>query len=217
MPEFWRLLLDIFYWRRCSGCGQKIENGLLCARCRKALRHVRFLPPVNYSCPDLESICLLFDYNGGIKDTLHDTKFRCKKSLLPYLAEEARLTLGAYDAHTLPGMVACPIPTDRERYLERGYDIPTEIFRKLLQEQGFTWQELLRRVKKTKPQYGLNPWERRRNVDGCFVAATVAGKRDILLLDDIFTTGATMEEAARTLHRQGAGRVFALAFAGGAD
>ena len=77
------------------------------------------------------------------------------------------------------------------------------------------WQpQVLARIKATAPQYGLAPDKRRSNVRGCFaVQGDVRGAK-ILLVDDILTTGATLDEAAKTLKQAGAKSVYALTLCG---
>ena len=74
---------------------------------------------------------------------------------------------------------------------------------------------ILKRVRGTAPQKSLAPEERKRNIGGAFLVGRqerkrLAGKR-VLLIDDIYTTGSTMDEAARTLRRAGAEKVYYLA------
>jgi predicted amidophosphoribosyltransferase len=77
---------------------------------------------------------------------------------------------------------------------------------------------MLQRVRATRPQYGLSAAERRQNIAGAFALSVgispdmVQGRR-ILLLDDIFTTGATLSACAKVLKQAGAGRVTALVLA----
>ncbi|MHC1717396.1 MAG: ComF family protein [Acidaminococcaceae bacterium] len=119
--------------------------------------------------------------------------------------------------HLPENIVVVPIPTDRKRVVERGYDVPHDIFRRWSQQQGFVWSEALARIRSTKPQYGLDRSERRKNVRGCFNTIRDIRGKSILLVDDIFTSGATTEEAAYILRKQGASHIWAMAFAGGAD
>src|SRR5574344_627464 len=106
---------------------------------------------------------------------------------------------------------------DAGRRRARGFDLPEVIFKQALIKQGFTWQELLRRTRPTEPLFSLNPGARSLCLEDCFeVLGDVRGKK-IILTDDIFTTGATMQEAARTLKAAGAGGITAVTFAGALD
>lgn len=106
-----------------------------------------------------------------------------------------------------------PVPLHAKRLKARGFN------QALLLARGFTDKlidfELLTRERHTVPQVGLNPKERRDNVKGAFAVSrpeTVQGK-NILLIDDLFTTGATAKECARVLRGAGAARVEVLTVA----
>ena len=74
---------------------------------------------------------------------------------------------------------------------------------------------MLRRIRETPPQTQLNEEERRRNVRGAFALApgrSLEGKK-VLLVDDVYTSGATVNECSRTLKRSGAERVYVVTLA----
>ena len=108
-----------------------------------------------------------------------------------------------------------PLPLARERYLERGYN-QVEIFTKALAlycgwPHATTW---LQRAKNTPTQVGLSFEERKENMTYAFSAEVglISGKR-ILLMDDVMTTGASMNSAAKELKIAGAKSVYALSIA----
>lgn len=106
------------------------------------------------------------------------------------------------------------IPTDPGRLRQRGFDLPTALFSERAKDFGGVWKQTLCRTRKTLPMYGLSPEERRRNLQDCFaVTGNVRGK-SIVLVDDIFTTGATFSAAAAVLKEAGAETVKGLAFCG---
>lgn len=113
-----------------------------------------------------------------------------------------------------------PVPITRNKKLLRGYnqaDLIAEYFSK---HTGIPYDgEVLERTRETRAMKGLTPDERRRNIAGNFAlkdTVDVTGLK-CLVLDDIYTTGATMDEIARTLKQGGASRVDFLSFASGAD
>ncbi|MBR4908275.1 MAG: ComF family protein [Acidaminococcaceae bacterium] len=106
------------------------------------------------------------------------------------------------------------IPTDPGRLRQRGFDLPTVLFSERAKYFGGIWKQTLCRTRKTLPMYGLSAEERRRNLQDCFaVTGNVRGK-SIVLVDDIFTTGATFSAAAAVLKEAGAETVKGLAFCG---
>jgi competence protein ComFC len=110
------------------------------------------------------------------------------------------------------------IPLGIRRRRARGYDQAQLLAKRLAQELVLPYQETLVRRRETKAQSRLSREERLRNVQGCFSlhssSVAVQGK-EILLVDDVLTTGATMTEASRVLLAAGAMAVFSLTLARG--
>jgi len=153
----------------------------------------------------------LYDPEGPVGQAIKRLKFNSQMPYLPllqsWLKQPDCLELVA-DADLL-----LPVPLHPRRLKARGFN------QALLLAQVFTdrplGREVLIRERFTLPQVGLNPKERRDNVRGAFAVpqtAAVKGKK-ILLIDDLYTTGATARECARVLSRAGAARVEVLTVA----
>ncbi len=227
LQETGRLGAEIFFPRSCHVCGTEIDEGVFCPACRQGLWAGR----ENFPGKPLASVKMLFVYDQGVKTAIRKIKFESDRYLAESLAEEAALALSRWPLlgaglepktgmHVQTGRYAqtelllCGIPTDAERRRKRGFDLPELLFKRPAEAGGLRWQTVLERCRPTKPLYALSPTQRRLNLAGCFrVCGDVCGKT-IILADDIFTTGATMKEAALTLKRAGARCVGGLAFAG---
>lgn len=111
-----------------------------------------------------------------------------------------------------------PVPLHRIRFWGRRFNQAGELAKTISRETGLpVAHEALRRVKATKSQVGLTAAERDRNLSGAFrpspdAKETVRGRR-IVLIDDVMTTGSTLDSAANVLRRAGAAEVDALVFA----
>jgi ComF family protein len=112
-----------------------------------------------------------------------------------------------------PVAVECAtfVPPDRDRVLRRGHHPAEVLARDLARRWGLDAEELLRRTRRVRPQRGLARAERRRNVSGAFEAR--APPRSVLVVDDVYTTGATANAAAAALRAAGANRVEVVTFA----
>ena len=246
-----RLLKELVFPRRCAVCGDGIEAGYVCEKCRKNYLLQKQLPCAAreeflagqaepLATDVLQSIFLLYKYDGVYMQALHEVKFNGNGSLLPFLREEAEAALPGAKLRWLQqfDVVTC-VPTSPERLQKRGFDVPQEIFGALLdQRSNCVYSDavlervrstaplfelssncvysdaVLERVRSTAPLFELKPEQRRQELAGCFALRkhfSVRGKR-ILLCDDIFTTGSTLTEAARVLLQAEARSVSALAF-----
>jgi ComF family protein len=154
-------------------------------------------------------------YEGPLRQAIHQLKYRGKLQLRKPLLD---LAMAHFDDH-FPDSVfdaIIPVPLHRERLMQREFNQAT-MFAKGLARHLHTpvVERWLVRVRSTRPQVELSGSERRQNVRRAFMvtpAAALEGKR-VLVVDDVFTTGATLGEIARTLKVAGAMQVdvFALA------
>lgn len=198
----------MFFVQSCSVCNAETESGVFCPVCRRSELLLEAMPGLL----NLDSAVMGYKYSGALKEMLHKLKFEGESKFLQPLAEEVVFLAQAYGESCFDMVVS--VPTDAARRRQRGFDIPESIFAGALAVKG-TWQpQVLARIKATAPQYGLTPDKRRSNVRGCFkVQGDVRGTK-ILLVDDILTTGATLDEAAKTLKQAGAKSVYALTLCG---
>ncbi len=194
---------------RCGRCALPVaprtrapERRLRCASCRRR-------PP-----PQARAVAGA-SYEGIVRDLVLALKFGGDRlAALPLSALVVAALREATDrpAARASGVVA--VPLSRVRRLKRGFDQAEAIARAVARGVGLPFvRGALARVRETRPQSGLPTKDaRRENVRGAFLARGVAGAR-IVLVDDVMTTGATAEAAARALRSAGAVEVI-LAVAG---
>jgi ComF family protein len=146
-------------------------------------------------------------YDETVRRIVAAWKERGLRRLAPWAADVLVEVVGRPDAQVLTF-----VPPDRDRRLRRGHH-PAEAF---ATELALRWalpvDALLARTRAARPQRGLDHAERRRNVRGAFRALGRA-PRSIVLVDDVYTTGATAAAAATALRRGGANRVDVVTFA----
>jgi ComF family protein len=173
-----------------------------CGRCRRGLT-------------PYEAGASLGPFEGGLRTLVHELKYRGRRRVAARLAE---LFVGDDAVRSLltPGAVLVPVPLHPLRRRERGFNQSELLACELARRSGLAVAETaLVRRKDTAPQTGLSAADRRRNVAGAFAVrrrAAVAGRR-VVLVDDVFTTGATALACARALHDAGAGAVRVLTVA----
>ncbi len=142
-------------------------------------------------------------------------KFADRADLAPWMA---KMMAVAAKELMVDRPVVIPTPLHRFRLLQRRYNQAAELARPMAASAGLTYLPLaLQRVRSTKRQVGLSASERQRNVQGAFRVPVewrpeIEG-RPVLLVDDVHTTGATLNACARALKRAGALHVDAITFA----
>lgn len=141
------------------------------------------------------------EFSSTIRKAIHNFKYRSERSVADCLS---LLLLDLVDP-AFPGMVTF-IPSQADRRRQRGFDHGELLAGALGRRVDKPVIPTLRRVRRTPPQMGLEPEVRRRNLIGAF-SANVSEGSEVLLVDDVFTTGATATEAARALKAAGASRV----------
>jgi ComF family protein len=150
-------------------------------------------------------------YEGRLRELVHLFKFEPMRQL--------DKTLGRFLRHGLPSEarfdLLVPTPMHWTKRVERGFNPAYLLAREIGRLSGIPSRHALRKIRPTAPQSTLSGAARRRNVRGAFRvkdAATIAGKR-ILLVDDVYTTGATANACAKVLKDSGAHYVAVLALA----
>lgn len=195
----------------CPGCGELTESEeqalTVCSRC--------LLEPRPWS-----AMGFFGEYDGELREALLALKFGGKLAGLGLLRELAR---HAYRLHRErpggflregPDLVTA-VPLHWRRLLTRGYNQSLELARGVARDIGAPLEpKALRKARHTVPQSRLSARERKANLAGLFVAdRRVVGGKTVLLVDDIMTTGSTLEAASRAILSAGAARVEVLVVA----
>lgn len=195
----------------CSICGERLnrpyalspEDGeAFCELCRRA-------QPVYVKAAAYGS------NEGGLRDLIHLLKYDQMRPAAAVLGRMLAEAIGDLQHGFANGpLVVVPVPLYGKKLRQRGFNQSELIARsalKLLSEAIFELNpRVLERCRETKSQIGLTRHQRRENMRGAFVVANpgeIAG-REVLLVDDVMTTGTTVSECARVLRRAGASKVF---------
>ncbi len=218
LNDWLKAILDLVFPPKCPVCRTAVAgHGEWCCRCLAAVVAPRAIHSSEHRLQSLDGCRVVVNYSGGIQRLLRDMKFRQDDRLAVYFDWLLERYLDNSQFSAIDGVV--PVPLYSGRLAERGFNQTDKIFRRWCERHGFVWLEALVRTRPTLPQWQLDLAGRRRNIKGAFRVTRpdwVAGKQ-ILLVDDIFTSGITMEECAKVLKKAGAVRVGGLALASGAD
>lgn len=208
-------LIYIIYPPICPKCGEIAdEYGALCEECEKKIFHVS----AEKNLPEnLSGVMRITKYRDGTRELLLKLKFENDLSVLPaihkILAEvSVRAEVKDFLAQT---DMAVYVPIHEKRLRERGYNQTELIFKDWLTAQNLPAGNFLVRVKSTPRLFRFGSAERKEILRDAFrlaEGADVRGK-NVLIVDDIYTTGATVSECARVLLGAGADKIFVLAMA----
>lgn len=209
----WTTIIWIVYPPICPVC-QKISDEYhnICKDCAKKI--LRLDAEKNPPAP-LNGVFRVTKYRGGTRELLHKLKFKNNLRVLPALKKILEKTSDDEKIKSLLAKIdaATCVPLHEKRLKERGYNQTELIFKDWLAAQNIPLENLLTRNKPTEHLFKFNPAERREILKGAFDSVDgvdVAGK-NILIVDDIFTTGATTAECARVLKKIGAAEIYVLA------
>jgi ComF family protein len=190
----------------CSICGEKLvskfvetDEGPQCGMCRRA-------------APPFERAVAFGAYDGVLRELVHLLKYQRVHPVAPLLG---RLIARALAGVSLPeNLVVVPVPLFKGRMRERGFNQAEQIARAFVRQRNSGSIQLdassLVRTRQTASQTGLTRHQRRANVRGAFsvVRPERIVAKNVLVMDDVMTTGTTVSECARVLLRAGARQVF---------
>ena len=154
-------------------------------------------------------------YEGALKEAIHTFKYRGVFSLVRLFGDLLQPTLQTL-GHGYPVDVMIPVPLHIRRLRERGFNQAFLLVKELNRRIGIPYEErVLKKIKDTPVQISLKKQERKKNLTGAFqVTDTEALKgKSVVLVDDVYTTGATVNECSRALLKAGAERVAVLTVA----
>ncbi len=218
-------ILNLLFPVTCVVCGSPVlerKCGPACPDCWSSLIAVE--PPLCPQCggpaPAIEGLCGIcrkgehaFDFarsallfTGTLREIIHHLKYSDRVSLAKPLGDLLKECL---DREQFSGNLIIPVPLHRSRARVRGFNQAELIAARLGRPVA---RGLLRRRKNTPSQTGLSRSQRKQNLAGAFEVSHPIGGT-VIVVDDVYTTGSTMNEIARTLKRAGARRVEVLTVA----
>lgn len=232
-----RQILDIIFPPRCGACGGFTEShGKLCADCWSSLTFLA-APwcaacgyPFAYEMAEADALCAacmhdkphydghraLLTFDEHSKQLIHDLKYHDKPLLLPMFGDW--LLRASAKWITVEDLVIIPVPLHFFRLLRRRYNQAALLAKELAKRSGKpVLLDGMKRIKHRPPQAGLSREQRLKNMRGAFAVTPkhrdfLRGKT-VLLVDDVMTTGATLNACAKALKKQGVTNVYACTLA----
>ena len=226
------LLLTRFFRTSTDACAAGVEKGAVRGICKDCASELRKLE-AGYTRAAAYPAYAVYRYDGKVRRLVKNYKFGGHKWLSEFMADalatgiwrmslDKQVVSGTRDSNgneTSPLRRAgvhpdciCHVPLHKRRRRQRGFDQAQELAQKLSETTSIPYVCALKRIRHTKAQTKLRQRDRLKNMKGAF-ESIVPIRGDVLLIDDVLTTGATTSECADVLMRAGARSVHVLVFA----
>lgn len=222
LHSFWKFV-DLVYPPFCAGCGKpgtrwcqdcmdttiKLSTRMVCDICCRPVNHPGICNNCSQTTPSFDCLRSWGIYSGPLRKGIHRLKYEHDLALADTFAF---FLIQLYNNFKWPIDIIVPVPLSKKRFNERGYNqsayLAWPVSLAIRKPSSF---RAIMRIKETHPQFDLSLADRWQNVAGAFNSdpKIVSGK-NILLIDDITTTGATINSCARSLKESGADRIYAL-------
>ena len=222
---YWHDFVDLLFPRCCEACEKSLVGSerIICTECRVTLTRMHSDSALKLSLQSkfmgykevkgIEAF-LIFTKKGKVQTLLHALKYKAKP--------EVGVLLGKMMAQEMPSDtfpkadLLISVPLHKKRLKERGYNQSDAFAEGLSDIMSIPWSgSLLTRIRYTKSQTGKTKMERRDNVKGIFEVSDtqrIQGK-SVILVDDVLTTGATLESCIETLIDSGCGDIYIMTIA----
>jgi ComF family protein len=217
-------LLDLIFPPRCPGCGAlgvpfcetcqtqiELISPPVCPRCGRPMPDDKLCMNCRHSPSNLDRITALAVYAHPVREAIHVLKYKDGRVLATPLG---KLMADGWYRNCLSADLLLPVPLHPSRLAQRGYNQSALLARVLGARVGLPVVEsILVRQRATPPQVGLSWAERQQNVNNAFICRGDLNGRSVMLVDDVCTTGATLEACAEALRAAGVTSVWALTLA----
>ena len=221
-------IIKKFYPPRCIFCNTVMEDKVKLRVCKKCAAEIKRVPAehcpicgkvsplgnsVCWSCSmnkiPYNSHSSVYFYEGNVRKSLIRFKFRNK----PQYAETMGMLMAAYAPASSNFDIITYVPMSKHAVKTRGYNQTKLLAESISRILGKPCEESLSKIKETKRQSSLKFKQRQKNVVGAYLGDENLTDKTVLLIDDIFTTGATFKECAKALKKAGVKEINCLSFA----
>jgi len=199
------IVVDIIFPRNCLGCGK--EGKYICEKCDLFISET----PSLFSQGGLEELVSIWEYDGLMKEVILKIKYYGAFEAINELVKKAFQVRKPYIPENT---IITFVPMFKKKEKQRGFNQAEIIAKKVGETTGSNVLSLLEKIKDTPSQTKLDKEERIKNIIGSFKRKEgIICNSNVLLVDDVWTSGATMKECARVLKKSGVKRVFGFTLA----
>lgn len=197
-------ILRLLFPNKCAVCGEVLKDGAVCDKCFKKIRFM-------HGNIENDIFAAAFEYDDISSKLIYKFKFRGRKYIADTLC--GYMEKRFYECFSdMPFSCITYVPMSKGAKRRRGFNQAELLAQKLSERLAIPCEDMLKKVKKNRPQHTLPEKERITNVRGVYKATnnTSCIGRHVLLIDDVITTGSTVRECRAELLRAGAASVTVL-------
>ncbi len=210
-------IIRFFFPVKCMFCGDIITNGVLCEKCTTEIEKYKIndkLTEINHSCfKNLDKCISFYYYKDIIRESLLYAKFKSCGRFLNGFIQCMPIDFKLFCKNNNIDFVVS-MPAHKSKFYSREYDLPQQMTRLISKTAGVEYnKKVIVKNKITKNQHNLSLSDRKNNLKNAFVVTEQVKGKNILLVDDIISTGYSLEEVAKCFKRSGANTVIAVTFA----
>ncbi|MFA6423058.1 MAG: ComF family protein [Patescibacteria group bacterium] len=218
------LLLDTIFPKNCFVCGE--ENDWFCEKCLEKLNIIK--TQTCYLCnrvsekgkvckkcktkSNLSGVLISCHYGGATREAIIEMKYHDVFDIAKSLS---KLLINTLEENDLKNFTIIPIPLHPKKLRDRGYNQSALLAEEISKHFNWPINTSLKKIKYTGPQKELKARDRKNNLRGSFTWDSEDKISNVLLVDDVITTGATVEEVARILKLAGVKKIWAIAICRG--
>ncbi len=208
------IIRQIFLVPKCKCCFKPADSENLCHRCRKQLEKCRIANPhlpLNRKIDFVNEIYASYRYENRASDAVKRAKFRNPAPFLASLLDDISIDIKQILAQNNIDMVL-PVPSHKSKLYRQEFDLPVEMAKRIYRHFEIPFSDCVTKVRKTEKQHNLPRDRRKANLANAFkVTGDLTGK-NILIIDDVITTGFTISAVATELKLAGREKVYAWSY-----
>lgn len=212
-----KYILNFLFPNKCVFCREICNEGEICPECAGRVQHLRIpdtARQINHKTFKKLDSCIAFYYYEDIaRDGMLTAKNHGCDSFVKVFLQYISFDFTGYFKDNCIDVIIS-MPAHKSKYYQKEFDLPVQMATALTENSGIEYDNsLVTKVRKTKNQHKLKLEQRKSNLKEAFaVTGDVKGK-NIVIVDDIITSGNSLEEVAKTLKKGGAAKVIAVTFA----
>ena len=207
-------ITDVLFPSLCYICNDLLDNDqkIICPECWNKIPPYKNISDKTLENRHFSKTFILFQFDETVRILIHLFKYKDHLSLTRYFARQSLCAHPALKNEVYDALV--PVPLHKTRIRERGYNQSEVLAKALADLYGISLRcDYLQRIRPTKSQTKISHQEREKNVLNAFRCQVSLDNKRVLLIDDVITTGSTVDACAKILKEAGAAKIDVFAIA----